>query len=198
MELVRINDELRIDAQAAQCLIHLLAALNGHVEIAFTAHEKRGRFDAIGVQKRIRELHILFPRGRIPGRPDLVVVLNDVLVGAVERNRKGRPRATCRGFKAGVRCDQVVSQNTAVAPSAHREAIRIGHTDLDGVVDTGEQILHFVVAPVGPNRAREFLAAAGAAAVVHIEDGISFRREKLALGAEAVGVLPIRSAVNPQ
>src|SRR4051812_8761862 len=39
MELVRVDHELRVDAEAAQRLIHLLPALHGHVEVFLAAEE---------------------------------------------------------------------------------------------------------------------------------------------------------------
>src|SRR5260221_1018368 len=86
--LVGIDDELRIDTQAPERLIHLLAALHRNVEIALAAKEQRRRRDAIRVQERIGDLHVRLPRLRVPGRSDFVVVLNDVLVGPVEGDRK--------------------------------------------------------------------------------------------------------------
>src|SRR5207253_228827 len=61
VKLVWINYELRFHAETAQGLIHLLAALHGHVEVAFPAEEQRWGLDAIGVQERIRDLDVGFP-----------------------------------------------------------------------------------------------------------------------------------------
>ena len=53
MVLVGVDDQLRVYTETAKRLIHLLASLNGHVEVAFAAHEQRRRLDPIGVQERI-------------------------------------------------------------------------------------------------------------------------------------------------
>src|SRR5213593_4367164 len=60
--LVRIDHELRVDAEAAQRLIHLLSALHGDVEIALAAQEQRRRLDPIRVEERVRDLLIRLPR----------------------------------------------------------------------------------------------------------------------------------------
>ena len=124
MEFVGVDDELRVDAQAAQRLVHLLAALHGDVEIALAAEEHRRRLDAVGVQERIGNLHVGFPRFRIPRRTDFVVVLDDVLVGAVEGDGERRSGAAGGGFETRVGGDHVVGQDAAVAPAADAHACR--------------------------------------------------------------------------
>src|SRR5258706_1574034 len=93
VELVRVNHQLCVDAEAAQRLIHLLPALHRHVEIALAAEYKRRRLDSVGVQERIRQLLVGLPRLRIPRRADLVVVLDDVLIRAVEGDGERRAGA---------------------------------------------------------------------------------------------------------
>src|ERR1051326_813015 len=146
--LVGIDDELRVDAETTQRLVHLLTALNRDVEVALAAEEQGRRLNLIGVQKRIRDLHVRLPRLRIPRWSNLVVVLNDVLVGAVERGRERRTRTACRAFEASITRDQVVGKDTAITPAADTESIRIGDAHLDDVIDAREQILNFIVAPV--------------------------------------------------
>src|SRR5215213_3551645 len=109
--LVRIDDELCVDAETAQRLVHLLTTLNRNVEIAFAAEEERRRLDSIRVQERIRDLHIRLPRFWVPGWSNLVIVLNDVLIGAVECDSECGTGAASRGFEASITGDQVVSQN---------------------------------------------------------------------------------------
>lgn len=46
MILVRIDDQLRVDTQTPQRLVHFLTALDGNVEVAFTAEEKRLAFES--------------------------------------------------------------------------------------------------------------------------------------------------------
>src|SRR5262249_47069850 len=66
--LVGIDDELRIDSQAPQRLVHLLAALHRNVEVPLAAEEQRGRLDPVRVQERIRDLHVRVEV--LPRRPD--------------------------------------------------------------------------------------------------------------------------------
>src|SRR5215213_817574 len=150
------------------------------------------------MQERVRDLHVCLPRLRIPGWTNLVVVLNDVLVGTVECDSKGSTGAARCTFESRVTGDQVVSEDAAVTPATDTEPIRIGNTHLDHVIDAGEQILHFIVAPIGKDRARELLPPTGAAAVVHGKDGVTVRRKKLTLGAEGVLVLPVWTTVNSE
>src|ERR1019366_2575850 len=91
--LIGINNELRVDAEAPERLVYLLAALHRHIEVALTTKKERRRLVAVGVQERIRDLLIRLPRLRVPRRADLVVVLNDVLIGAVEGDRERRAGA---------------------------------------------------------------------------------------------------------
>src|SRR5215211_8424691 len=60
--LIWIDDQLRLDSETAQRLVHLLTALNGNVEVAFAAHEERRRLNTIRVQERIRNLDVRLPR----------------------------------------------------------------------------------------------------------------------------------------
>src|SRR5207249_4229747 len=99
MKFVRIDHELSFDSQTTQRLVHLLTTLHRNVEAALAAEEKSRRLDAIGMQERIGDLNVSLPRFRIPRRTDLVVVLNDVLVGAVERDRERRTRAAGCAFE---------------------------------------------------------------------------------------------------
>ena len=45
--------ELRVDSQRLQRLVHLLTALNRHVEVAFAAEKQRRRLNAVRMQERI-------------------------------------------------------------------------------------------------------------------------------------------------
>src|SRR5215470_10959666 len=49
--LVGINHELRLDAETAQRLVHLLASGQRHVEIALAAQKERRSFDSVGVEE---------------------------------------------------------------------------------------------------------------------------------------------------
>ena len=134
----------------------------------------------------------------LPRRPDLVIVLNDVLVGAVESHRERRARAAGGRFETRVGRDHVVGQNGAVAPSANAQPLRIGDAHLDDLIDAGFQILHFIVSPIGEDGARKLLPASRAAAIIHRQHRVSVGREPLLLGAERMRVLPVRSAMNAQ
>ena len=94
--------------------------------------------------------------------------------------------------------DHVVGQDAAVAPAADAELVRIGDAHLDDLIDHRLEIVDFVVAPVGPDRSRELRAAPGAAAVVDREHRVAVGGEPLPLEREAVLILTVRAAVNPQ
>src|SRR5437868_9400334 len=100
VELVGVDDELRVYAEASERLVHLLAALDGHVEVALAAEEERRRLDAVGVEERVGDFLVGLPGLRVPRRADLVVVLDDVLVGSVAGDGEGRARAARRGLGA--------------------------------------------------------------------------------------------------
>src|SRR5204862_7985099 len=121
VELVRVDHQLGVDVEAAQRLVHLLRALHRYVEVALAAEKQRRRLDAIGVQERIGKLLVGFPRLWFPRRADLIVVLDDVLIGAVEGNGEGRAGAAGRRLEPVVAGDQVVGEDAAVAPAADAE-----------------------------------------------------------------------------
>ena len=138
---------LRVDAQAAQRLVHLLAALHRDVEIAFAAKEDGWSVDSIGVQKRIGDFHVGVPRFLVHGGPISLIVLNDVLIGAIKGDGEGGARAAGGGFETGVGGDHVIGQDSAVAPAADAQTIRIGDAHGDDAVDAGFKILHFIDDP---------------------------------------------------
>src|SRR6266576_4860267 len=100
------------------------------------------------MQERVGDLLISFPRFRIPGWSDLVIVLNDVLIGAVKSDGERRAGAAGGAFEARIGGDDVIGQNPAIAPTANSQTIRISHAHSDDVIDAGFQVLNFVVAPV--------------------------------------------------
>src|SRR5450432_4731379 len=51
VKLAGINDQLRRRPNALEGLVHLLAALQRHVEVFVSAHEERGRLDAVGMEE---------------------------------------------------------------------------------------------------------------------------------------------------
>ena len=138
MVLVRIDNQLRIDPETAQRLVHLLTALHRHVEVALAAEKQRRRLNAIGVQERIGDLYVRLPRFRVPRWSNLVVVLNDVLVSAVERDGERRAGAARRSFEPRVSRNEVVSENSTLATTTDAEPIRIRNAHLDHVIDARE------------------------------------------------------------
>src|SRR5215211_7213514 len=146
MMLARVHDELCRDTEAAQRLVHLLTAGDRNVEVLFAAEEERRRGDSVGVEEWIREFdpQVLC----LPGSAKLVLVLVYVLVHSVHREPERAARAGDRGLEAIRRRDGVVGQDSAIAPSTDAEAVRIGDSDRDDVVDAREKIHHFLVAPI--------------------------------------------------
>ena len=196
MVLVRVDDELRVDPLAFQRHVHLLAAGDRHVHVPLTTKEQRRCLDPVRLPERVGEL---VPQFLVrPRLADLVVVLEDVLVGPIHRRLQGAPGAARRRLEARRGRDRVVRQDAAVAPPTDAQARRVGHADGDRVIDRGQEVLHFLVPPVGVNRLLVFRAPAGAAAIVHRQDDVAVRRKELALEAERVLVLRVRSAVDAQ
>ena len=109
-----------------------------------------------------------------PGGADFVVVLNNVLVGAVKSDGERRAGAAGCSLEPCVAGNHVIRQDAAVAPSADAELVGIGDAHLDDMIDSGLQILDFVMAPVGKNSPRILCAAARTAAIVHCQHGIPF------------------------
>src|SRR5262245_48885483 len=118
VKLIRVNNQLRIDSQASQCLIHLLTSLHRHVEVSFTTEEQRRCLNSIRMQERIREFHICIPGLWIPRWSNLVIILDDVLVGSIERDSEGSTSPARRAFESIVAGDQVISQYPTIAPTA--------------------------------------------------------------------------------
>src|SRR5712671_788704 len=137
VELIRVDYQLCIYPQTSKRLIHLLSTLHRHVEVALATEEQGRCLDTIGVQERIRDLYISLPGLRVPGRPNFVVVLDNVLIGSVERDRKCRTCSTGCSLKARVARNHVVSQYPTVAPAANAQFFRIGNSHSDHVIDAG-------------------------------------------------------------
>ncbi len=96
----------------------------------------------------------------LPWRPEFIIVLNNVLIGAVECHGERGSGAAGGGFEPGVGGDHVIRQNGAVTPAAHAQPRWVRHARADDIIDAGFEIFHFIVAPVGENRARILLARA--------------------------------------
>jgi hypothetical protein len=122
---VWIDDELRVDTETAQRLVHLLTTLDRHVEVSLAPEKQRGCLNAIGVQERIRDFNVRLPRLWIPGWSNLVVVLNDVLIRPIERDRESRARAARSRFESIVGRDQVISEYAAITPATDTKPIPV-------------------------------------------------------------------------
>src|SRR6185295_8276176 len=145
----RVDDELCINSETSKRLIHLLSALDWHIEVPFSSKEQSRCFDTICVQEWIGKLHVGVPRFWIPRGPNFIIVLNDVLVSSIKGNCEGGACATRRAFESSVARDHVVCQDAAVTPTTNAEAIRVSDTDLNNVIDASLKILNFIVSPVG-------------------------------------------------
>lgn len=88
MELAGVDDEFGGDVEGLEGLVHLFAADDGDVEIVGPAHVEGGRVHAlVGLEERVAELEVEV--AGFPGDAELVVVLEDVLVGSVEGEGRG-------------------------------------------------------------------------------------------------------------
>ena len=132
------------------------------------------------------------------GWPDLLVVLDDVLVDAVQRHAQRDAGAADRRLEARVGGDRVVGRDAAVAPPADAEPIRIGNALLDRFIHRAEQIDDFEIAPVAVDRLLERVAAARAAAIVDRQHDVAIGGEELAIERERVLILAVRAAVDDQ
>ena len=150
----------------------------------------------VDLKERITHLEVKLQI--LPRRSQFIVVLQNVLVHAIERHRRRNARSANTALEAIGTCHGVVGQNSAITPPRHTQPIRIGHAHRDRLIHARQQILDFVVAPVRRNRLRIILPAPRAAAIVHVQLGIALRRQPLPQKIEAVLVLPIRPAVNKQ
>src|SRR5581483_11386191 len=101
MFLPWIHDQLRWYAQAVQGLVHLLASNQRDIEVLFTTHEECRRGDLVGVQEGIRNPDPGI-EPYLPGCADLFVVLNNVLVDAIESDWEGCAGPAGRPFEAMV------------------------------------------------------------------------------------------------
>src|SRR5690606_37585922 len=106
---------------------------------------------------------------------------------------------------AGRRClealvggNRVVGQNAAVTPSPDAQAGRIGNAFTDRPVHAREQVHDLQVAPVGVDGLLVSGPPAGAAAVVHLQDGVAAGGKDLPDRVERVVVLPVGATVDPQ
>ena len=133
---------------------------------------------------------------RLPRLAHLVLVLDDVLVGAVHGELERTAGAAHRALEARIARDRVVGQDAAVAPAADAEPRGIGDAFLDRPVHARQQVHHFLVAPVAEDGRLEVLAAAMAAAIVDLQHRVAVGGDPFAVEHEAVRVLPVGAAVD--
>jgi hypothetical protein len=100
---IGIDHQLRGHSQRRQRLVHLLAAGQRDIPIFLPTQKQRRGLDLVGVQERIGDPIPGFQPG-LPRRSDLFVILNDVLIDAVQRERKCSPCAACGGLKSRPTC----------------------------------------------------------------------------------------------
>jgi len=72
-------------------------AVHRNVEVLVPAHEQRRGFDPVRMEKRVPDLDVLLRI--LPRRPKLVVVLQDVLIDAVEAQRIAIPAPLLAALK---------------------------------------------------------------------------------------------------
>src|SRR6266702_1950986 len=88
---------------------------------------------------------------------------------------KGAVRIRCASaaeccLAAFITGDGVIGPHSTIAPATDSEFFRVGRTLLHQVVHACDEILDFLVTPVGGDRAREGVTSSAAAAVVDAED----------------------------
>src|SRR5258708_3090416 len=102
-----------------------------------------------------------------------------MLFGAVFGNKIGHARAGDRGLEAGGLGDGPFAHVAAIGPAADAEAIGVGNSFGDQVVDAGHDVLIICAAPVAAIAFDEFFAVADGAANIRIENSVAASDEKL-------------------
>src|SRR5262245_21356976 len=185
--LTRIDDELGLSPEAPERLVHVLRVDERHVEILLPAHAQRRGGNGAGLEERVRRAEVAVDP--LPGQAQLVLVLADVLVGAVAGDLVRDAGAAGSGLEASGAGDRVVRHHAAVAPAEDAEALGIGDTPGHEGVHGCQHVLHLPVPPIAEYRAREFETAPGAAAVVRLDHDVASPREGLRPDVEFVLVL---------
>src|SRR4051812_33541329 len=102
--------------------------------------------------------------GVSPGCSQFRLVFSDILIGAVSGDCITLPRAIEAPLESPVPGNPLVRKNSAITPPTYAQTGGIRHSLRHRVVHSGENVLAILVSPVGPDRGREFLSPAGAAA----------------------------------
>src|ERR1700678_1841020 len=156
--------------------------------------------DAVRMKERVG--HLEPQRLVLPRRSELIVVLQIVFVAAVHRDLIRAAGAADGGLETAIARNGVIGQDAAVPPAAYREPIRVRDSSRHQVIDAGQEVLDFLVAPIGEYGLLEIDGSAAAASIVDAQDDIALGREHLrleliAIQNQGVLVLAIGAAVDP-
>src|SRR6476620_1435957 len=116
-----------------------------------------------------------------PGRPELVFVIADVLVGPVASQNIGNRCPADRRFESSRGGDEIICRHPAVTPPPYHQPLRIGDPTRNGVVHRREIVLHVDSAPGGVDTHRVVRSTPGGTARIRHYYRISVGREKLLL-----------------
>src|SRR4030095_12836854 len=116
-----------------------------------------------------------------PGRPELVFVIADVLVGPVAGQNIGNRCPADRRFESGRGGDEIICRHSTVTPPAYYQPLRVGDTTCNGVIHCRKIILHIDSAPGGVDAHRVVRSTPSGTARIWHNDRISIGREKLLL-----------------
>ena len=111
------------------------------------------------MKKRIGNAHPGF--GIVPGNPELVLVIGNVLICSKAGEDVRDRGAAGRGFETRRRRDEIIRRHTAVTPTTNPKPIRIGQAPRHRVIDRRQIVLDIAMPPIGVNAHREFFTATG-------------------------------------
>ena len=196
VELAGIDDQFGGYAEGAEGLVHLFAAGGWDVEVFVAAHKKGWRFDAVCFQEGIADLQIAVDAG--PGGSDLIIILIDILVDAIEREGKPGTGAAAGCLEPGIGGDEVVGEDAAITPAGDAEVVGVGQSFLDEVVYRAMQVDYFLISPIGGYRFTEIDPAAATAAIIHGGYQVAGSGEDLPGQIKIECVLANRAAVDKE
>src|SRR5262245_37723833 len=116
-----------------------------------------------------------------PRRPELVLVVADVLIGTVTGYDVRNRCTTHRGLEARRAGDEIIGRHPTVTPTTDSEPFRICQTAPDRVVDRREIVLHVDAAPRRINAHRVGGTTTGRAARIRQDYKVAIGREDLLL-----------------